>query len=167
MSKREETVKWKREVIPDHKFDYVDIEQFHDKSSLTKFKYKLVYFMIAKSLVEYGVDMAILVLFITIGDDLKMIPPYVRLPIYIASLSISTVLFVWEWIKARRIIKSRNIAYAYTNTTAYRYYCVRSYNNFCLFRNIGGSKGIWGRFASFIYFRLKSKCIQSVDDAIH
>ncbi|KAI8052158.1 hypothetical protein BDF22DRAFT_690267 [Syncephalis plumigaleata] len=156
MAARKDTVKWKREIIPDHKFDYVDVTQFHDKSSLTRFKHKFVYFMIAKSLIEYGFDVFTLVTFMVFGDELKMIPYLVKFIIYIASLSLSTLFFLWEWKKAYQIVKSRDIAHAYTNTTAYRYYCVRSYDNYCLFRNIGGSKGIWGRFATFIYFRLKT-----------
>ncbi|KAI9592293.1 hypothetical protein BDF19DRAFT_484471 [Syncephalis fuscata] len=156
MVEHKDTVKWKREIIPDHKFDFVDINEFYDNSTWMRLKYCIVYVLIMKSVGAYIADVSTAVSFAIIVIEGRVDPLiYVAFIVYSISLLLSTVLFVLEWIKARRIVKSRDIAYAYTNRTAYRYYCVRSYSTFCLFAQINVTKSFWGRSANFIYFQLK------------
>ncbi|KAI8052156.1 hypothetical protein BDF22DRAFT_61009 [Syncephalis plumigaleata] len=156
MQYRAGTVKWKREVVPDHKFDYVDITLFHDKSLTTRLKYCMVYLMSLKDIAEYILDIVTLFQFISSPSQRYAgVLGVTSWIVYCTSLLLSTAFFLWEWKKAYRIVKSRDIAYAYTNPTAYRYYCVRSYSTFCFFSRINASKGIWGRLAYFIYFQLK------------
>lgn len=41
--------KWKREEVADHKFDFVDIDQFASKSIFRKFMYSFVFIFVIKS----------------------------------------------------------------------------------------------------------------------
>ncbi|KAI9592291.1 hypothetical protein BDF19DRAFT_451930 [Syncephalis fuscata] len=155
MVERKDTVKWKREIIPDHKFDFVDINEFYNNSTWMQLRYCIVYVLIMRSVGAYIADAITVISYMKTSGRSQSGSFYVGLVIYSISLLLSTGLFISEWIKARRIVKSRDIAYAYTNRTAYRYYCVRSYSTFCLFAQINVTKSFWGRSANFIYFQLK------------
>jgi hypothetical protein len=48
--------KWKREVYPDHKFDYIDVKSFKQHGFLLWAGYLWVYIDILKSLAVYVLD---------------------------------------------------------------------------------------------------------------
>ncbi|KAJ3031151.1 UNVERIFIED_CONTAM: hypothetical protein HDU68_006282 [Siphonaria sp. JEL0065] len=55
---------WKREEIPDHKFDYLDVDEFIDDNWLRKLQYSFIFFLTVKSVLVYTADITILVLMI-------------------------------------------------------------------------------------------------------
>ncbi|KAI8846845.1 hypothetical protein BC829DRAFT_255184 [Chytridium lagenaria] len=55
-----EQAKWKREEIPDHKFDYVDVDEFIDESFGYKLKYLSFFLLTLKWLLVYVVDVLIM-----------------------------------------------------------------------------------------------------------
>lgn len=52
-SQQTKGMSWKREEIPDHKFDYVDIEEFTDNSFWRKFAYSSVFIFALKGNVKW------------------------------------------------------------------------------------------------------------------
>jgi hypothetical protein len=49
--------KWKREQVADHKFDFIDIEEFYDPSCWTKMKYMVIFLSVIKSTLTYLADL--------------------------------------------------------------------------------------------------------------
>ncbi|KAJ3226944.1 hypothetical protein HDU81_007003 [Chytriomyces hyalinus] len=62
-----ETAKWKREEIPDHKFDYIDVDDFIDDNWVRKLQYSFIFFLTVKSVLVYTADLTILALMIDSG----------------------------------------------------------------------------------------------------
>ena len=61
----------------------------------------------------------------------------------------------WESRKARKIVRSRDISYAFTNVMSQNWYGLRSYDHFCFFCQIDNSKKKKDEFAFFIFFTFK------------
>ena len=72
-----------------------------------------------------------------------------------ASVLMSFVLLFFEWRKARTIIRSGDISYAFTSSIAYRFYAIRSYPHYCFFSQIQNSRKTIDLLAFFVYFRFK------------
>lgn len=49
--------KWKRELVSDHKFDYVDIEAFRETTCLLTIRYFILLCSIVVSTLVYGADL--------------------------------------------------------------------------------------------------------------
>jgi Fungal potassium channel len=49
--------KWKREQVSDHKFDFIDIEEFYDPGCWTKMKYMMIFLSVIKSTLTYLADL--------------------------------------------------------------------------------------------------------------
>ncbi|KAJ9124001.1 hypothetical protein QFC22_000793 [Naganishia vaughanmartiniae] len=125
---------WKREAIPDHKFDFVDTAEFHTSSWFTRLRYVFIYIFMLKNLAIYCLDIytAITmvasstwtnVIFKKCGDDCKIkIPFHIAKWIFVGCIIFGFLLLAYEAWKARRVIKSRDIAFAYTNVMANDYY---------------------------------------------
>ncbi|EGF83407.1 hypothetical protein BATDEDRAFT_34164 [Batrachochytrium dendrobatidis JAM81] len=62
-----EPAKWKREEIADHKFDYVDVDDFVEDSPMAKFSYSFVFLFTLKSILVYMADLGVLVLLLQSG----------------------------------------------------------------------------------------------------
>lgn len=75
--------------------------------------------------------------------------------IFVGCIALSFLLLAWDIYKARSVIASRDISLAVTNNMAYRYYSVRSYSRFCLFRKINDSRKTSDYFAFFVFYTLK------------
>jgi hypothetical protein len=71
------------------------------------------------------------------------------------SILSSFVLLAFEWRKANKIIKSRDISYAFTSLIAYRYYAIRSYAHYCLFSQIQNSRKTVDVLAFWVFFKFK------------
>lgn len=168
---------WKREEIPDHKFDYVDIEDFVDESLMRKLSYMTVFFLTLQSILVYVADLgAVILLIATNGFDNVLsgngntttdastlnikrtfqIDSKIKIILIVASVFVSFVLLFIEWYKARAIIRSRDISYAFTSKTAYRFYAIRSYAYYCFFYQIQNSRKTTDLVAFFVYFRFKN-----------
>ncbi|KAJ3417004.1 hypothetical protein HDV05_007486 [Chytridiales sp. JEL 0842] len=57
-----EPAKWKREEISDHKFDYIDVDDFVENSWLRKLQYSFVFLGTLKSVLVYIADITLLAL---------------------------------------------------------------------------------------------------------
>src|SRR5271169_5480496 len=90
--------------------------------------------------------------------------------IFSGCIIFSFLLLAKDWWTARKIIRSRDISFAYTNllgnfilitslTVANRWYSVRGgYAYFCLFDRLGDSRHAWDSIAFFVFFSFKGTC---------
>ncbi|KAI9276598.1 hypothetical protein BY458DRAFT_113329 [Sporodiniella umbellata] len=151
--------KWKREIVKDHKFDYVDINEFYDPSCCARLSYMFMFFGILKGFLVYVADLWTAVSLLVIGNSGEIagadIPPEVSKWIFLGAILISFVLLFWDIKKSRSIIDSRDISYAFTSIIASRWYSVNDYRYFCLFRKINNSRKTIDSVAFFVFFTLK------------
>ncbi|KAL0070865.1 Potassium transporter [Marasmius tenuissimus] len=165
--------KWKREIVPDHKFDFVDTTEFTDNGFFMRLKYLFLYLIVLKSFLVYMSDIFTAITMISSdgwsneifekcskqneGDsDCVAIPFEVGKWLFVGCIIFSFLLLGYESWKARRIIASRDISYAFTNVLANNYYSLRSYNHFCFFDHISNSTKTSDDFAFFVFFVFKS-----------
>ncbi|KAF8528762.1 hypothetical protein BU17DRAFT_37819 [Hysterangium stoloniferum] len=161
---------WKREVVPDHKFDFIDVREFHSKAVLTRMKYLFLYGMILKSFLVYMSDIFSAVTMLSTEDwsnqiqkscppgsatGCVVIPFKVAKWLFVACIIFSFLLLAYEGRKAKKIIASRDISYAFTNVMSQNYYSLRSYDHFCLFCTISNSTKKKDDFAFFVFFTFK------------
>lgn len=75
--------------------------------------------------------------------------------IFFACTVVSFLLLLWDMLKARRILKTHDISFAFTSVIVNRYLSMKDYRYYCLFQSINSnSKGI-DNYAFFIFFQLK------------
>ena len=174
---------WKREQIPDHKFDFVDENDFVENSISTQLSYLMVFVYTLKDILVYMADVASISILVylnwdtlaTGGSSFKLTTTpvvdsqsienfglvkniggvTVLFYLILASLVISFVLLAIEWRKASKIVRSRDISYAFTSVIAYRYYAIRSYAHYCLFEQIQNSRKTTDVVAFWVFFRFK------------
>ena len=85
----------------------------------------------------------------------KILPPEARLAIMFGSILISYLLLALDWREANKIIKSRDISYAFTSTIAYRYYVIQSYPHYCFFDVIRDHQRTIDVLAFYCFFAFK------------
>jgi hypothetical protein len=49
--------KWKRELVSDHKFDFIDIEEFRDRTCILTIRYIMLFCSVLISAMVYGADL--------------------------------------------------------------------------------------------------------------
>lgn len=162
---------WKREVVPDHKFDFIDTRDFADHGCWMRTKYLWLYVLILKSFLVYVFDIftAITMLstdkwqnqiFDSCQEDTDngcvFIPFSIGKWLFVGCIIFSFLLLAYEARKSRKIIASRDISYAFTNIMANNYYSLRSYDHFCFFERINNSTKRMDDFAFFVFFTFKS-----------
>ncbi|KAM0792635.1 hypothetical protein ACM66B_002417, partial [Microbotryomycetes sp. NB124-2] len=89
------------------------------------------------------------------SSTLLQVPFKVGKWVFTGCIIFSFLLLLWEARKARAIIKSRDISYAFTNVMSQNWYSLRSYDHFCFFCQIDNSKKKKDEFAFFIFFTFK------------
>jgi hypothetical protein len=174
---------WKREQIPDHKFDFVDENDFIQTAITSRLSYLLVFIYTLKDIIVYMADVASVSILVYLNKDelgtggsnfkfsatpiikdeeFKEFPLVEKIGgvtvlfyLLIASLLFSFILLGIEWRKATAIIRSRDISYAFTSVIAYRYYAIRSYAHYCLFEQIQNSRKTTDVVAFWVFFRFK------------
>ncbi|KAI8096735.1 uncharacterized protein BX664DRAFT_257542, partial [Halteromyces radiatus] len=151
--------KWKREFVPDHKFDYIDLTEFRSKSCWYYIRYMIMYIAIIISFAAYCADIwsaCILLIYNqwSLSSPPK-IPLYISKWIFVGCIILSFILLAWDIRKARIVMASRDISYAATNNIAFRYMSVKSYNAFCLFLRIQSSRKFSDTAAFYVFFTLK------------
>ncbi|CAG8496168.1 8795_t:CDS:2 [Paraglomus occultum] len=151
--------KWKREKVQDHKFDFVDVNEFKERSFIRRIKYSFVFMVVLKSVLVYIADLwtaGILLIFNDWSSAVKpKVPIYISKWIFLGCIFMSFALLAWDMKKARSIIQSKDISYAFTSTIAYRYYTLRSYAHYCFFCQINNSKKLRDEIAFFVFFAFK------------
>ncbi|WVW78165.1 hypothetical protein I302_100116 [Kwoniella bestiolae CBS 10118] len=158
---------WKREVVPDHKFDFVNVREFHKTDIWTRIKYIFKYVFLLKSIAVYGLDIFTASTMIladhwtnSIGQKCGAncaidVQFKIAKWVFVGCIIFSFLLLAYETWKAKQVIDSRDISYAFTNLMANDYYSFRNYDNFCLFCHIEGSTKKKDDFAFFIFFTFK------------
>src|ERR1051325_1340069 len=136
--------KWHREVVKEHKFDFVCTEDFKTNDVITRIKYIILYLIVIKIVLVYVADLwtaGILLIFNSWSSAIKpTIPLEISKWIYVGCIFMSFLLLLWDWKKARSIITSRDISFAFTSIIAYRHYALKSYSYYCFFREINKQK---------------------------
>lgn len=161
--------KWKREKVHDHKFDFVDTREFTNNGFVMRIKYIWLYIIVLKSFAVYVLDVftAVTMLSTTawsneIFEQCSDISscPHIKFRkgrwLFIGCIIFSFLLLAYESRKAKKIIASRDISYAFTNVMANHYYSLRSYDHFCFFDHISNSTKISDDFAFFVFFTFKN-----------
>jgi len=161
--------KWKREVVADHKFDFVDTREFTDNGFVMRMKYLWLYIIVLKSFLVYILDIFSAVTMLStvawsneIFNQCKDVHGCIFIPfqtgrwLFVGCIIFSFLLLAYEARKAKKIIASRDISYAFTNVMANHYYSLRSYDHFCFFDHISNSTKTSDDFAFFVFFTFKS-----------
>ncbi|GAA5995746.1 hypothetical protein JCM5350_005892 [Sporobolomyces pararoseus] len=167
------SAQWKREVVPDHKFDFIDVKEFHSSSCGTQLQYGWLWILFVKSIAVYIADIYTLVALLAsnrwaasilqseaaqgngASSNVLEVPFSIGKWIFFGCIIFSFLLLLWEARKARAIVKSRDISYAFTNVMSQNWYALRSYDHFCFFCQIDNSKKKKDEFAFFIFFTFK------------
>lgn len=148
-----------RKVVQDHKFDFVDIDEFYERSFARKFKYCLVFVVVLKTILVYIADLwtaGILLIFDKWGSSVKpKIPIYISKWIFVGAILMSFIILLWDIKKAKPIVASRDISYTFTSLVATRYYTLRSYTHYCFFCQIQESTKLVDDVAFFVFFSFK------------
>ncbi|RPD67051.1 hypothetical protein L226DRAFT_565806 [Lentinus tigrinus ALCF2SS1-7] len=162
---------WKREVVPDHKFDFVDTREFRDSGCGMRMKYLWLYVGVLISFLVYVSDIFTAVTMLTTtswsnaifnscpenqSNGCVYIPFSIGRWLFFGCVIFSFLLLAYEAYKAKKIIQSRDISYAFTNVMANNYYSLRSYDHFCFFNHIAASTKRQDDFAFFVFFTFKS-----------
>ncbi|KAF9161245.1 hypothetical protein BGX21_011444 [Mortierella sp. AD011] len=162
---------WKREKVQDHKFDFINVDDFVDNSCWRQFRYLLVFVAIIRGILVYCSDIFTAVNLYANSNSNSFFPkngelsvtglnfslPYaVYKYLFSACIVVSFLLLALEIRRARAIIKSRDIAYAFTSQIASRYYTVRSYPHYCFFSQINNSKKMVDEVAFFCFFTFRN-----------
>ena len=160
---------WKREEVPDHKFDFIDVRDYRTNGFFTRLRYVWLYLMVFKGFAVLVADIYTAVTLLAFGhfngdfyervqndpnNNFRVPITYARW-IFTGCILFSFLLLAYEAHKARAIVKSRDISYAYTNVMANDWYSLRSYDHFCFFCQINNSKKKKDEFAFFIFFTFK------------
>ncbi|CAG8556809.1 3984_t:CDS:2, partial [Scutellospora calospora] len=122
------TAKWKREEVRDHKFAFIDVDSFNDKKlcSIKRIQYAFIFLVILKTVLVYIADVwtaVILLIFNRWSSTVNpAIPIYISKWIYVGCIFASFILLVLEARKARSVMKSDDISFAFTNLIAYKCY---------------------------------------------
>ncbi|KAL1409083.1 Potassium transporter [Vanrija albida] len=165
--------RWKSEVVQDFKFDYVDVKDFHRTNFGTRFKYMFVYLFILRDIVIYGLDIFTVVTMLSTSNWTNKVYQdgagktgtsifhinvefNVAKWVFLGCIIFSFLLLGYEVYKAKQVIRSRDISYAFTNVMANDYYSIKDYNNFCLFCAISDSTKMHDKIAFFVFFSFKT-----------
>jgi len=161
--------KWKREVVPDHKFDFVDVREFTDNGFGMRMKYLWLFIVVLKSFLVYVTDIFTAITMLTtrswsnqIFENCSKDTNCISIPyntgkwLFVGCIIFSFLLLGYESRKSKKIIASRDISYAFTNVMANNYYSLRSYDHFCFFDHISSSTKTSDDFAFFVFFVFKS-----------
>ncbi|RHZ75309.1 hypothetical protein Glove_216g112 [Diversispora epigaea] len=153
--------KWKKEAVhvQDHKFDFVDVHEFEKSDCLHKMKYSFIFFIVLKSVLVYIADLWTACALLLTDKWGNAINPAISFSIskwiFVGSIVISYILLFWEIKKARAIVISGDISFAFTNMIAYRYYTLTSYAHWCFFSAIRERQKGVDKIAFFVYFAFK------------
>ncbi|KLT40555.1 hypothetical protein CC85DRAFT_148814 [Cutaneotrichosporon oleaginosum] len=75
--------------------------------------------------------------------------------VFVGCIIFSFLLLGYEWYKARKVLRSRDISYTFCNTMANDYVSIKSYDSFCLFCRISANKKKKDKIAFFVFFSFK------------
>ncbi|KAK5821314.1 hypothetical protein F5H01DRAFT_275722 [Linnemannia elongata] len=163
---------WKREKVQDHKFDFINVDDFIDNSCWRQFRYMLVFLVIIRGILVYCSDIFTAVnLWTNTNPNSFTKPRDGQLDLGIGGIKLSMIVYKYLFTgcivlgllllaldirRASGIIASRDISYAFTSQIAARYYTVRSYPHYCFFAEIDNSKKFVDNVAFFVFFTFRN-----------
>ncbi|KAI8596999.1 hypothetical protein EDD21DRAFT_419135 [Dissophora ornata] len=161
--------RWKREVVQDHKFDFINVDDFVDNSCYRQFTYTLVFAAIIRGILVYCSDIFTAANLLANSNANSFVPQngvqlevFGKLPfevykyLFSGCILLGFLLLGLEIRRARAIIISRDISHAFTSLIASRFYTVRSYPHFCFFAQINNSKKLVDEVAFFCFFTFRN-----------
>ncbi|KAJ3363711.1 hypothetical protein GGF32_003748 [Allomyces javanicus] len=169
---------WKREEVLDHKWDFVDVEEYQMNDCWSYMGYTFLFLDVFRSFIVYLADMSTAMLIILFNqwstkspDEIVKDPKLAKALgvspstyhnladnlrwVYVGSIIVSFLLLANDMRKSRRIIQSHDISFAFTDVIAYRYYCLRSFAHWCFFQEIRMHHKTSDQIAQFVFFQLK------------
>lgn len=159
--------RWKREVVPDHKFDYIDLREYHLTDWFTRVRYVFVYILMIKSFGVLCLDLFTGITYVSsttwhntlytaCGDDCVVTVKFaIAKWVFAGCILFSFLLLGWDSYKARKIIKSRDISSAFTNPLTNDTLSIRNYDCFCFFTLVSNSTKKMDDLVLFIFFTMK------------
>ncbi|KAG0301071.1 hypothetical protein BGZ98_008652 [Dissophora globulifera] len=162
---------WKREkvLVQDHKFDFINVDDFVDNSFWRQFRYMLVFAAIMRGILVYCSDIFTAANLLANSNSNSFVPKsgvqlevFGKLPfdvykyLFSGCIILGFILLGLEVRRARAIIISKDISHAFTSLIASRYYTVRSYPHFCFFAQINNSKKMVDEVAFFCFFTFRN-----------
>lgn len=161
--------RWKGEDVPVHKFDSINVTDYHLNDWFTRFTYCLVYIWLIKSLIVYSLDIftAITMLssgkwvnaiYAKCGDDCFIDVNFDIVKwVFVGCIIASFVLLGYEWYRARKVIRSNDIALTYTNVIANDYYSLKDYHYYCFWCHLSESSKKKDILIGFVFWTFKGE----------
>lgn len=75
--------------------------------------------------------------------------------VVIGSTGLTLCVMLWDWTKARSIVRSESIPRAFLSAPAFHLWGIKSYTHFCLLSKVRWGRTIRQRFVMMIYFGLQ------------
>ncbi|KAF9329788.1 hypothetical protein BGZ91_000397 [Linnemannia elongata] len=126
--------KWKTEIVPSHKFEFINIADFHSNSPWTRIRYMWVWIMFFKAILVLCGDVWTCTILIISGAWTSEIKPA---------------------IEANKVMKSEDISYAVSNTIVSGFLCLQKFDYFCFIEKIRNSSKLHDKLSFFVFFQLK------------
>jgi len=149
---------WKREEKLDHKFDYLEIKDFHTNAFGCRLAHFFVWTSAFRAFAILGLDIytaiALLILksYQAAVQQQTFIAHDITKWIFCGCIILSVVLLFWDWFVAIRIMRSKNISFAFTNVIANRVYSMRDYDYHCLFYRLSSSDHRSNKIIFWVFF---------------
>ncbi|KAK3831613.1 MAG: hypothetical protein JOS17DRAFT_123262 [Linnemannia elongata] len=151
--------KWKTEIVPSHKFEFINIADFHSNSPWARIRYMWVWIMFFKAILVLCGDIWTCTILIISGAWTSEIKPAIEVSIarwiFTGCILLSFLLLATEFRKANRVMKSQDISYAVSNTIVSGFYCLQKFDYFCFIEKIRNSSKLHDKLSFFVFFQLK------------
>lgn len=135
--------------LEDYRFKDIDLTKFRINTCMGRFWWIVTILLSAQTVWGYISDGLVVY---TTWRDTRDVGATVA---YLLTVIISTTILVCELKEARSIYRSGDVSDTCTNSEAYRYQRLRSYDSYCLFKQIGAHTTCNDTFLSMCYFALK------------
>ncbi|KAK3836252.1 MAG: hypothetical protein J3R72DRAFT_403329, partial [Linnemannia gamsii] len=151
--------KWKTEIVPSHKFEFINIADFHSNSIWTRLRYMWVWIMFFKTILVLCGDVWTCSILIISGSWTSEIQPAIEISIarwiFTGCILLSFLLLAIDFRKAIRVIRSEDISYAVSNPIVSGFYCLQKFDYFCFIEKIRNSSKLHDKLCFFVFFQLK------------
>lgn len=154
------------QVFTDHKWDYINLDDFKAKGCGPSFVYGYLWFSLFLSVAVYAIDSFTAVNLLAFNKWSSKIEPTIPFDVskWIFSICIiaSFVNLAYEGVRAVRVMRRRNVAECYMDSLAARWESVRvgkgqGWRRFLVFAELTKSKKGAEYIALFTYFSLQCK----------
>lgn len=155
--------KWKTEIVPSHKFEFINIADFHSNSPWTRIRYMWVWIMFFKAILVLCGDVWTCTILIISGAWTSEIKPAIEVSIarwiFAGCILLSFLLLATDFRKANKVMKSEDISYAVSNTIVSGFLCLQKFDYFCFIEKIRNSSKLHDKLSFFVFFQLKGNLL--------